>query len=518
MQGSRIHLPAQERLSFMLSQPKPVCSPENSHIETNKPIRVAVVGAGCTGLRIALLFKKLNQNGMVQRPVEVVIFEKRSEVGGFLQTRKNSSGLLVESGAQGVLSSRTIFLRALEDIGLQPKDVITPPTQKQHATRYVIAPSGRIAPLSANPFSLWKNGLLSPLQILRLIAEFFLSRQNTPPNPNENLYDFFKRHFGRACAENFLLPFATGIWGGGAQKLLARHAFPRLSQIDLAHGSLLRFAFFSFIAKLLKKQTVEPSLRYSWPRGLLSFPNGMQTLIEKMRDKLKESASLITIRVNSPVQKIELDTAGKLIINEKEDDSFDSIFWTTSPWSTPDLVFANKDAELEWENLQNTPTHHLIVVNVSGQRDPATRDGFGVLARRESSGLLGVLFVHSIYPQHVPANLFSYRILLAGDRNPEMISWSDESLKTYCLQQLKTLNLLTNHESVSEIEIVRWPRAIGIADHEHDARMNSLWRLEAHFPELRFAGIYKKGVGVADALLSAEEAFEAWLSVPRPNR
>lgn len=502
----------------MLSQPKSFSSSENSHFEGNTPIRVAVVGAGCTGLRIALLFKKINENGILQRPVEVVIFEKKSEVGGFLQTRKSSSGLLVESGAQGVLSSRTIFLTALEDIGLQPKDVITPCAQKEHATRYVIAPSGRIAPLSANPFSLWKNGLLSPRQVLRIVAEFFRLRKNTPPNPNENLYDFFKRHFGHACAENFLLPFATGIWGGGAQKLLARHAFPRLSEIDLAYGSLLRFALSSLIAKLFKKKTVETSLRYSWPRGLLSFPNGMRTLIEKMSDNLRESGSLINIRVNSPVQKIELDIAGKLTINDNEDDIFDSIFWTTSPWSTPHLVFANKDAELEWKNLQNTPTHHLIVVNVSGRRESATRDGFGVLARRESSGLLGVLFVHSIYPQHVPTSSFSYRILLAGDRNPQMISWSDEDLKTYCLQQLTALDLLTNTGSVGEIEIVRWPRAIGIADDEHDARMNALWRLEAHFPGLRFAGNYKKGVGVADALLSAKEAFDDWLSVSRPNR
>jgi oxygen-dependent protoporphyrinogen oxidase len=478
------------------------------------PCRIAIIGAGCTGLRLALLFKKWNENASPDKAVEVVVFEARAQPGGFLQTNKNPTGVLVEAGAQGVLASRHVFLQALEDVGFTPADVVAAPRSGPQSARYLITPTGGLTRLS--PIALLRSGLNQPGDLLRLFLDLFKSRPSRPPHPDESLYQFFSRRFGRSWAENFVLPFATGIWGGGAEKLLLRHTFPQLQDIEIQHGSLLRHALVTAVKKLLsgsRNKTLASAQH--WPKGLLSFPGGMHTLIEKMIHSLQNSGLSRVLHLNKPIHSLHLTTDKKYLLNGTE--SFDYVFWTSAPWHSPTLDFANPAMKKEWDALQQTPTHNLVVVNISGARSKLTRDGFGALAPRESTGLLGVLFVHSIFPQHVSADRFSYRVLLGGDRNPEMISWSDAQLAEYAFHQLTRLRLIDLPQELCSIDVIRWSRAIGIADLAHDERMAALWRLQAHMPGLHFAGIYKKGVGVADALMSAQDAFDDWVSALRPS-
>lgn len=477
--------------------------------------RVAIVGAGCTGLRIATLCELLNRGNRSEGSVECVIFEARASAGGFLQSHRTPEGLVVDHGAQGVLSSRHVFLKTLEDLNLTPQDVISPLAAPQNRTRYLITAKGCLAPLTPLPWSLWKTGLLRPAQWFRAVMEIIRFKSATPPPRNETLYRFVERHFGKAVAENFILPFATGIWGGGSEKLLARHAFPRLPEWESKHGSILRGALLSALVKMWKRPHETVALKHKWPRGLLSFRGGMHDLIGHMLRFLQSAGLRTQLRVASPITSIKALPQGRLLLNETEE--FDAVFWTSPPWQNPHLRFESADARSDWSLFQQALTHDLIVVHVTGIKDKATGEGFGALAGRASDGLLGVLFVHSIYKEQCQEGYSSYRILLGGDRNPNMQAWSDEQLHSYALAQLRSLRLLSEHSEVQSVSVVRWHRAVGIADENHDARLAALWRLEAHLPGLHFAGIYKKGVGVADALQSAQDAFDSWLSALHPS-
>lgn len=481
----------------------------------SSPLRVAVVGAGCTGLRIATLCEKMNRNGDSRHALECIVFEARSAAGGYLQSQRLPSGHIVDHGAQGVLSSRDAFLRALEDLNLTPQDVIAPRSMRQHRTRYLLNPRGGMAALTLNPWHLWKNELLRPAQWLRALLEVFWLKPAQPPSRNETLYRFIERHFGHACAENFILPFATGIWGGASEKLLVRHAFPQFPEREAKHGSLLRSALLSALGKVFTFRRQVSHVRQSWPRGLLSFRGGMKEFIAHMLKQFEDPKSRTRLSLESPVTRIKALPDGKLLINNKE--LFDAVFWTSQPWQTPELKLEPDEAQRDWQMLQNTPTHDLIVVHVSGKKDSSTKDGFGVLAGRSSDGLLGVLFVHSIYQEHCQEGQYAYRVLLGGDRNTALGDWSEEELKNYTLLQLRKIHLLSENSDVANVRLVRWSRAVGIADENHDARLAALWRIEALLPGLHFAGNYKKGVGVADALQSAQEAFDQWLSALPPN-
>ncbi|NBW81307.1 protoporphyrinogen oxidase, partial [bacterium] len=394
---------------------------------------------------------------------------------------------------------------------LTPSDVISPSPARTHQTRFVISPSGRPAALTG-PLSLLRSGVLNFRELVRALLEIFV-RPKFPPDNHETLYQFAARRFGRAVAENLMLPMATGIWGGGAESLLARHAFPVLPEMEIKHGSVVR----GLLAKALtRKKQLPPSpsaqASQQWPKGLLSFPNGMQTLVEAFQENLnrwgKENQDCLEILQGQPVVSIESATNNRIRVNAAHE--FDAVFWTAVPWKSQSLQWDIPEAAADWQRWFATPQHSLVVVNVAGRKSSRTQNGFGVLARRESTALLGVLFVHSIYPQHVPEGFYSYRVLIGGDRRPEAIGWSDEELRKYTLAELNRLELLDEHQEPADIQIVRWQNVVGIADCNHDERLKSLWRIQARYPGLYFAGIYKKGVGVADALQSAADAVQEW--------
>lgn len=473
--------------------------------------RIAIVGTGCTGLRIAHQLCLWQKQNPADRHIDLTLFEDNLQIGGLLQTTRHPSGLKVESAAQGVLSSRKSFVDTLVELDLKPSDLIAPSPDRKHQTRYVIAPSGHPAPLTG-PFSVLRSGVLSLGQLLRALFEVFVKTQ-LPPDNNETLYDFARRRFGIAVAENLMLPMATGIWGGGAEKLLARHAFPLLPEMEVQHGSVIRGLLARVFArrKLPGSQAARQSTPH-WPKGLLSFPNGMRSFIEAFEVSLNkwknDNPGMLKIRLGEAVHSIESLGNNRIRLNGAHD--FDAVFWTAAPWKAQNLQWDIPEAAGDWKRWAEAPSHSLVVVNVSGRKSNITKNGFGVLARRESKALLGVLFVHSIYPQHVPEGFYSYRVLIGGDRCPEAIGWSDEELRKYTLSQLDSLGLIDAQPEPEHIQIVRWQNVVGIADKQHDERLKALWRLEARYPGLLFAGIYKKGVGVADALQSAFDAVQLW--------
>jgi len=489
--------------------------------------RIAIVGAGCSGLKLAQLLIQWQSAVPSKRQVTLTFFDSSPRIGGLIQTLRLPSGLKIEAAAQGVLASRQIFLKTLEDIGLAPDAVIAASKDKKLSTRFVISPRGQMAALKG-PFTLLTNGLLNIRSFIRALMEFFVFRR-VPPDPNETLYQFVERRFGRTVAENFMIPLATGIWGGGAEKLLARHAFPLLPQLEENFGSVIRGILMTKVFR--RKQSVPPaqeSLKHRWPTGLLSFPDGLQTFTDSLEAYVRawgdNNKGCLEFRLSDAVESLrQSEDKTQLVINSQ--DAFDAVFWTPAPWKSPRLMWDQQDAQRDWMLWQSTDAHSLIVVNVSGPKSEGTRDGFGVLARRESTGLLGVLFVHSIYPAHVPSHNYSYRVLLGGDRlrsgpHTDMMQWNDEKLTGYTLAELRALDLIDKHVMPDHIQIIRWDKVVGLADTDHDDRQHALWRLQARYPQIFFAGLYKKGVGVADALQSAQESFDDWkqrLNAPRPN-
>ena len=269
---------------------------------------------------------------------------------------------------------------------------------------------------------------------------------------------------------NFLIPFCFGIWGGGAHKLLCRFCFPKFPDFKT-------------------KNKVN---------GLASFAQGMNFLPKILYADIEKLCSKNNIKLN---------TFFNTKVSYSELKEVDIIIYATQPWQDENLSFGSTPQHIEaLQILKDIPTHSIAVVGIGGEKkaDFEYKEGFGALANASSQDLLGVLFIHSIYPEHTPKNGFLYRVLLGGDRCENICHLKDDELIERVKNHLKNLQLLSEDEKITFQKIIRYENYIPLATEYQDKVLCALWQLEALNPGLFFTGNYIKGVSVADCLEQAK--------------
>lgn len=526
-----------------------------------KNLDVAVVGAGVSGLAtvIALCGDPL----LKQRIRSITLIDRQANIGGVL-CHKRERGYLMEGAAQGVLASRTRFVHLSEQAGLVPRLLASKP----RLDRFLVLKKDRgygIAAIKPSPVAIVRQGILSAWGLVRLLGEFFVPRQTLAVQ--ETLYAFVRRRFGQEAAERLVVPLATGIWAGGAQVLLARHVMPRLVDMEARWGSVLRGAVAGLLGQLRRRMVegkkatgtaLAPRLK-----GLLSFDGGMTTFAQGLHAHALHCAELDGIRFET---RLGLEVQSWTVLSKADPFAarfelrlvrppratgsqgqslapgetlgthafFSSVpLWrdalsfdppkktntTVHPSSSapdPSLSATPIDAERDawaaqrFEILRNAPTHGLVVVGIGGTDTKPPPQGFGALAPGSSPDLLGVLYVHSIFPQHAPPGHFLYRVLLGGDRDPSCVTRHETWLTERAKEWLVQLGLLTPDAHVEATAVFKWPSVIPLQDVGQDARLQAMGELERLFPGLFFVGNYRTGVGVYDCLLSAEDGVRRW--------
>lgn len=419
-------------------------------------MKIAIVGAGITGLRCAHL-ASLKSN------VKSITLFHMGELGGVVQSHVEQN-YICEGGPQGVLSSHEPWQRLLQDV---PRlEVI----QAQKQKRFLLK-SEKMIPI--NPISLVLNHILTPRDFAKLTSEFFTTQKTTE---SETLYIFFEKKFGVNVANNIIIPVATGIWGGGAKKILMKYAFPKLLEMQEKHGSLLKAAF---------KETRKPSHLQSFAKGMGSLPH---ELLEVLKSSCKKNGVHLEI-LNKCVDKIEQKEASFLI----EEMVFDKLVCATSPWNINSFRLAvPKDS------------HSLVVACIGGKGKAPP--GFGALASKDSKNLLGILFAHSIFPSHCPPNSYLYRVLLGGDRDPSFHLKSEEEILQIAKEHLLKYKLISSHDQSQVEKVFKWKNVVTLPTESWLATKNQIKNWEQN--GFIFAGNYLGGVGLNDCLLSAENAIQ----------
>jgi oxygen-dependent protoporphyrinogen oxidase len=492
----------------------------------HRGLDVAIVGAGVSGLAVALALCR--SKDAARQLASVTIFDAAPRVGGVLG-HKRHSGYLCEGAAQGVLASRERFLELALECGLEPSLRPSP----RRLSRFLILPEGfRLAPVGPNLWNLWRQGVLSWRGLLRALREPFVPKHGGAVQ--ETFYEFLTRRFGAEVAQRLGVPMSTGIWAGGAKRLLVRHVMPRLLSLELDHGSvikgLLRTAWV-MLRQRLSKATRTPA-RY---KGLLTFEQGMQTFAQGLHARAIAYAdehgvqlkTRLGTRVHSCVfadasnatmgSQFVLRTAACTASNAAPDRTldesrFDAVFTSVPLWREQlDFVDHQNDdrAPLAKELLAilaNTPSHGLVVVGIGGKDGIAPPQGFGALAPAESPDLLGVLYAHSLVPEHAPPGHFLYRVLLGGDRDPSFVGLAESVCIERATHWLRELGLVTSKAQIEFSAVFKWPGVIPLQDEGQDERLRAAGQLELLFPGLYFVGNYLHGVGVFDCLVSADDA------------
>jgi protoporphyrinogen/coproporphyrinogen III oxidase len=173
-------------------------------MEENKNIKVAIIGAGLTGLTTAFYLKKGG--------IPFVVFEKANRPGGVIQTY-NENGFTFEGGPNSGILSRPEVVELLEDL----QDDCTLEVANETAKARWIWKKDRWVPLPSGLISGITTPLFSVSDKLRLLGEPFRKKGD---NPNESLSQLVLRRMGKSFLDYAIDPFILGIYSGDPSRLV----------------------------------------------------------------------------------------------------------------------------------------------------------------------------------------------------------------------------------------------------------------------------------------------------------
>jgi len=451
---------------------------------------VGIIGAGVSGLAAGYRLQ--------QRGVSVHVLEASERTGGVIRS-ESTDGFLVEHGPNSVRAGAVALETIIEDLDLETERVWA---NDEAGTRYVVQ-DGRPIPLPHSVRSFLTTDLFSARAKVRLLAEPFIGRAATE---EESVSEFTRRRLGPEALNYAVAPFVGGVFAGVPSDLSVQHAFERLAALEEESGSL----FLGAIRKTLANRDEETA---DTPSGLFSFRNGLQTLPNALANTLGDNITL-----NAPVRSLTHDgTAWQVTISPPDGPSrmrsFDALI-STVPLHR--LSRIEVDTPVDLSPLAEVPYPPLSVLALGYERDAIDHplDGFGVLIPpvEDEFKILGTIFSSTLFPDRAPADHVLLTTFVGGARAPNRATSDSASLKRLVHRDLDAL-LGVNASPIFQRHI-HWPHAIPQYELGYGAVKETLNALEACHPQIAFAGNYRSGVSVGDALTSGVEAAERILETP----
>ncbi|MFP3941952.1 MAG: protoporphyrinogen oxidase, partial [Thermoanaerobaculia bacterium] len=212
--------------------------------------RVAIVGGGIAGLAAAHALVRSPGpawgSGTRGPELAVTLVEAGERPGGKIATER-LDGFLVEAGADSFGTRRPGALELVEDLGLSGEVLPT------RGGRVLVLRDGRLEELPsglhvvvptdlpqvlASPLLSARGKLRVALDLLRLPP----GNGRVPPEADEAVAPFLRRHFGAQYVERVAAPLLAGIHAADPERLSLRSAMAPLAMLERRHGSLVRGA------------------------------------------------------------------------------------------------------------------------------------------------------------------------------------------------------------------------------------------------------------------------------------
>jgi oxygen-dependent protoporphyrinogen oxidase len=399
-------------------------------------VRIAVLGAGVTGLAIAHRLAKEH---------DVTVFEARDRAGGNIRTEEIDA-CRVEWGPNGWLDNEPATLELVKAVGLEPRLV----RAREEAKRRYVWRAGKLRLLPTKPQRFLLSDCLPLRARLRVLLEPFAGK---PPKGDESVHDFAARRIGKGAADVLVDAFVTGVYAGDPHRLSVRSAFPRLKALESEHGSLWKGA---------------RGRGFSPAGTLTSLDQGMQVLVDEL-------ARRVDVKLKTPWEQIQPR-------------DFDRVICTL-----PAAVAADMVDGLLGRLLRQIPTAPVAVVPLVFDEPIDVPDAFGFLVPRgQGLRILGALYDSSIFPGRAPAGLRLVRVMVGGRRDPEALDLENGVLIETVARDLRQAWGFWKEPRMARV--IRHP--LGIAQYErgHGEVLSRLSK--ATPPWLRLLGSSYGGVSI----------------------
>ena len=462
--------------------------------------RVAIVGAGITGLAAAYYLEKRARDS--HTPLRCILIESSGQPGGKITTRREKD-FVIEGGPDSFITDKPWALTLCHELGLA--DELIPSNQRNNKIymwrhdQLVPFPAGFRLTIPTQLMPFITTPLISPSGKLRMALEWFLPARTSVTD--ESVGEFVERRFGREAVELFGGPLMAGIYVSDPYKLSMQGTFSRFIEMEKKHGSLIRAARRMKTSGAAERPGPAPAGHAMFN----SLKGGMYQLVDALRERLSCEWMLNT-RVNS----VARDTNGWRLDLGDQQISADDVILTT-PASTAASLIAPIHPELG-SALSTIRFVTTATVSLAYLREdiPSDRplDGFGVVAPAHANRkILACTWTTTKFKHRAPAGAVLLRAFVGGYYNESLAELNDHTLIELVRDEFATMFGIIVEPMMSAV--YRWPKGNPQYDVGHVERVAAMESMAKTLPGFYFAGSSYHGVGLPDCIRSALRAVDA---------
>jgi len=439
--------------------------------------KVAILGAGISGLTTAYYFKKKFPH------IDFHIIEKNKKVGGVLDTLIHN-GHLYELGARGIrpYGKGKVALEFIKEIGLWDKKVLA---NNRGKSRYIFI---------NNKFEKFPDNLRSLLfsnatrGISAAILKDLFSKSHKSFDSDETVATFVERHFGKKLKDRLFDPIISGIYAGDVDRLGLNAAFPKLAAMEKKHGSLLK-------AWWIQKANAKKELGPLRDAAIVSFEKGMAQLAIELGSQLYGH-----LHLGQAVKSVTLMGNKYQVEFGQKCEQYDFVISTLPTYALSKVMHGfSKELPHYLDSIEYAP---IAVVPLSFKNQVNFRNGFGYLIPfKEKQDILGVYCNDKAFPMFHKGRGSSFTVLIGGTRFKNFNDYSEKEFIAKAIANLK------NHLHVKEDPIFSTCKIMPQALPQYNVgHLDTLRKIDSHCPGgLYVRGNFRDGVGISDIIKNSSD-------------
>lgn len=441
---------------------------------------VAIIGGGITGLTAAFRLQ--------QKDIPVILYEAGGRVGGVIQSLRRD-GYLAEFGPNTILETSPKIAELVRDAGLSSRRLDPDPRAKN---RYVVRYRRPIA-MPGSPLGFFTTGLFTGKAKLAVLREPFVPARRD--GVEESIAEFVQRRLGQEFLDQAIDALVAGIYAGDPYRLSVPHAFPKLGQLEVRYGSLIKGQILGARERRKRGEIAKDRA----PK--FSFDEGLQVLPDTLRERLGNA-----VRLNTAVRKLRW-MAGDWTVDSTAGPSagHSAVVYAGTAFKLAEL---NVESEGGGRLVDLSPLSEIryppvasIVLGFRREDVAHPLDGFGMLIPKiEGFKILGTIFSSSLFPNRAPAGCVALTTYVGGERYPELASRTADELVALTCDDLRVL-LGVKGKPVFQ-HCVHYPRAIPQYNVGYGRYRELMSAAETKAPGLFLAGHYRDGVSLSDSIVS----------------
>jgi len=433
-------------------------------------MRVAIIGAGLTGLTTAYYLKKAG--------VEFDVFENSDSIGGVIKTKIKNS-FVYETGPNTGTISNVETVELFENL----KNDFEPEVADEKAAKRLILKNNSWVPLPSGLAAGVTTNLFTLKDKFRLLGEPF---RKSGSNPDETVAELVKRRMGASFLHYAVDPFISGIYAGNPEMLITKYALPKLYRLEQDYGS--------FIGGAIKKgKEPKTTIEKKVTKKIFSAKGGLSKLIDALAVNIGSenihTSKEVTIKHSDGLYEIE---------NKK----FTHVVSTVNAGTLNKILPYIDNYELK----PIVAMRYAKVVEISlgfNNWNGMDLNAFGgLLPAMENKNILGILFMSTLFKGRAPKNGAMITIFTGGIKKQELVTLPQPELLELLKPELKQLLNLDSFNP-DLIEFSYHNNAIAQYEAGSKERLEAIEKIEKKHNNLFLAGSIRNGVGMADRIKQA---------------